>query len=202
MTEGTKSYLFGCHHFFFHPLWVLMAWRLEDRLWPKWWEIICIFLHDIGICGREYLSDNTAKDGHWTLGAWWSYKIVRKLSRNPWLGYAAAWMCAGHCPEESSFLPYLQIQKSKLFHADKRSWLVAPMWWLQWNHWAEGFEKHGIVSPHEWREMVRKNLMQENPCGSHQLDLRFRAKNADVCNGKKGGDTGRDRFDEDRKKRI
>ena len=56
LSEGTKSYLIGSHQFLLHPIWVLLAWRLEYKSWPKWWEIICIFLHDIGICGRQYLS--------------------------------------------------------------------------------------------------------------------------------------------------
>ena len=168
MTEGTRSYLFGCHHFFFHPLWVLMAWRRHFGRWPLGWQITCIFLHDIGICGRNYLSNDMAKDGHWKLGADLAFKLFGPKGRS---------FCAGHTPESESE----GYQKSDLFIADKGSWLVAPMWWLQWNHWAEGFRKYGIVSPREWREIVRKNLMQEQPYGNHELDLKFRAKSADVC---------------------
>lgn len=110
MTEGTKSYLIGYHQFFLHPLWVLLTWRLEYKSWPRWWEIICIFLHDVGICGRQYLSDDKAKGGHWKLGSDLSGEIVGRLTN--WkdeIWYRALCLCAGHCPEESGF------RESKLF---------------------------------------------------------------------------------------
>lgn len=169
MTEGTKSYLFGCHQFFFHPLWVLLAWRKHFGRWPAWWQVICIFLHDIGICGRNYLSGS--KDGHWRLGAKWSAKIVwwltpqrekEGLAESSWR--RAFLLCAGHTTE-SRYFP-----KSDLFWADKKSWLVAPLWWLWWNFWIEGFgTKYGVTAPQEWRQMVRANLATVEPKGSHQL---------------------------------
>jgi len=159
MTEGTKSYLIGCHQFFFHPLWVLIAWRLEYKSWPKWWEIICIFLHDIGICGRQYLSDDEAKKGHWKLGANLTYGIVLRYFRNT-KAISAYLLCAGHCPEESGF------PESKLFRPDKRSYLVAPMWWLWWNYWTEKFK---VTKPREWKKAVAENLKREKPLGNHQL---------------------------------
>ena len=81
MTEGTKSYLIGCHQFLLHPLFVLMAWRLEYKSWPKWWEIIGIFLHDVGVCGRQYLSDDKAKEGHWRKGSKMAAWIVFECQR-------------------------------------------------------------------------------------------------------------------------
>jgi len=167
LKEGTRSYLIGSHQFLLHPLWVLFAWRLEYKGWPKWWEIICIFLHDVGVCGRQYLSDDGAKKGHWMLGAWWSYLIVWKLSRNPYLGQVAAWTCAGHCPGESS-LPHLPVHESKLFRADKRSWLIAPMWWLWSNYWIEDFS---ITTPRTWRRLVEENLREPKMKSSHALFL-------------------------------
>jgi len=172
MTEGTRSYLIGCHQFLLHPLWVLLAWRFEYKSWPKWWELICIFLHDIGICGRQYLSDDKAKKGHWMLGAWWTYLIVWKLSRNPYLGHSAAWTCAGHCPEESSILPHLPVQESKLSIADKRSWLVAPVYWMWWNYFVDLRRKNTEITPPKWKKLVAKNLKRERPLGSHELYLR------------------------------
>ena len=168
MTEGTKSYLIGCHQFFFHPLWVLLAWRLEYKSWPKWWKTICILLHDVGICGRQYLSDDGAKKEHWLKGAWLSVYVVRAL-----VGYSrsiqAGFLCAGHCPEESGY------DESKLSRADKRSWLVAPMWWLWWNYWAEWHGKGlSVASPPVWKKLVADNLKREKPIGSHELYIRNR----------------------------
>lgn len=161
MTEGTKSYLFGCHQFFLHPLWILFAWRLEYGSWPRLWEIICIFLHDVGICGRQYMSDDEAKAGHWQLGgviaqqfflAWGLPKIARRSFD----------FIAGHCPHESGF------PKSMMFRPDKRSYLVAPMWWKWWNYWVEGFK---ITNPVVWTELVRENLESEVPMEHHELYL-------------------------------
>jgi len=170
MTEGTKSYLIGCHQFFLHPLWVLLAWRLEYKSWPKWWEIICIFLHDIGVCGRQYLSDDKAKIGHWKLGAKRAHEIVGKFERHPPFHSALAFLlCAGHCPEESG------CYESSLSRADKRSWLVAPMWWKWCNYWVEWSGKGiGVTPPREWTELVRENLKRTRPIGNHELYMRNR----------------------------
>jgi len=173
MTEGTRSLFFGCHQFLLHPLWVIIAWRLEYKTFPKWWEIICIFLHDIGICQRQYLSDDRAKVGHWRLGSDLSGEIVGRLTN--WRGemwYKAVCLCAGHCPEESTF------SESKLSRADKRSWLVAPMWWLWWNWWVEwhgkGFGTTLYSATAGWKKVVAENLRSESPVGGHELYLRNR----------------------------
>ncbi len=169
MTEGTKSYLIGCHQFFLHPLCVLMAWRLEYKSWPHWWEIICIFLHDVGVCGRQYLSDDTAKKGHWGLGARMAeWLLPANFDVFSWV------MIAGHCPKESGY------GESKLFRADKRSWLVAPTWWLWWNYWVEWNGKGpGVTKPPIWKKIVAENLKSKNPIGSHELYLQNRIKRED-----------------------
>ena len=165
MTEGTKSYLIGCHQFLLHPLWVLMAWRLEYKAWPKWWQLICILFHDIGICGRQYMSDDTAKKGHWELGANISGDLVDALSnRSSYYpnGHIAYLFCAGHAPKESGY------RQSALFIPDKRSFLVAPMWWKWWNYWVEGFK---TTNPIEWTKLVEENLKKDEPMASHELYL-------------------------------
>lgn len=169
MKEGTKSYLVGCHQFLLHPLWVLLAWRLEYKSWPKWWEIICIFLHDIGICGRQYLSDDTAKIGHWLKGARLSAKIRSKFPHKILDPHLVFEFCAGHCPEESGY------NESKLSRADKRSWLIAPMWWLWLNYWVEWSNKRiGVTPPPEWRRLVKENLRRKKPIGNHDLYMQNR----------------------------
>lgn len=164
MTEGTKSYLIGCHQFFFHPLWVLLAWRLEYKSWPKWWEIVCIFLHDVGICGRQYLGDDEIKMGHWIRGARLSAKIIAKFPHKFLGPHLAFEFCAGHCPEESNY------PESKLFRPDKSSPLMAPMWWLWWNYWIEGF----VATPRLWKKLVAENLRSRSPIGNHELYSRYK----------------------------
>ncbi len=174
MTEGTRSFLFGCHQFFVHPLCVLIAWRLEYREFPKWWEFISIFFHDIGVCGRQYLSDDKAKIGHWKKGAHLANKITRKFykrKQHAFYGWYAYCMCAGHCPEESG------SRQSKLSRADKRSWLVAPMIWLWWNYWVEWSGKGiGVTKPPLWKKLVKENLASKKPLGNHELYIKNRGR--------------------------
>lgn len=150
MTEGTKSYLFGCHHFFFHPLWVMIAWIKHFKCLPRWWEFVCIILHDIGIYGKNYLSGD--KSGHWVRGA----VIADKL-----FGLKGFMLIAGHTTES-------RFPKSKLFRADKESWLIAPKLWMWWNHFLEDF---GSINPTKWRGLVKENLNRRHPKDSHQLFL-------------------------------
>ena len=56
MSEGTISYLIGCHHFFFHPLWVLVAWYKEYRRWPKFWELDLFDLRQGGVVIGRFLN--------------------------------------------------------------------------------------------------------------------------------------------------
>ncbi len=164
MTEGTKSYLIGCHQFLLHPLWVLLTWRLEYKSWPKWWELIAILFHDIGICGRQYLSDDTAKIGHWEKGAQLTSDILDKLTRDMSKENAGYNMCAGH--SSTSELP-----ESKLWKADKRSKLVEPKWWSAFYSLIEPQLKG---DPDKWRETVKENLRQKKPVSNHELYMRNR----------------------------
>jgi len=178
MKEGTKSYLIGCHQFLLHPLFVLMAWRLEYKRWPKWWELICIFVHDVGIWGRQYLSDDQAKVGHWQRGAFLAGSIVYRITRGRLYPRTRRWyllpirafdLCAGHSPTESGY------PISMLFRADKRSWLVAPRWLLWWNYWVEWAGRGiGVTRPPLWRELIAENLKKERPLGGHELYIRSR----------------------------
>lgn len=181
MTEGTRSYLFGCHHFLMHPIQDIRGWWYEHGRWPCWWEIIAIFCHDIGVCGRQYLSVPGAKAGHWRKGANLARRIVRDVYRvKAWLlrrhrytlsrlmarayGEEAYRLVAGHCPEESGY------PRSNLFRPDKRCWVIAPMWWLWSNYYVEWCGKNvGVTPPPVWKELCRKNLETENPIGNHEL---------------------------------
>lgn len=158
MTEGTRSLLIGCHSFIMHPLMVLRAWRWWFGSWPRPWQIICIFIHDWGISGRQYLSDHKAKEGHWRVGALLAYKLF---------GYNAFMFCAGHTPESD-------YPRSDLWYADKASWLVAPLWWLWLNY---RLEKFRVSHPHQWQVIIARNLRDDlasngnNHFGGHQLYL-------------------------------
>lgn len=64
MTEGTRAYLIGCHGFFFHPLWVIVAQRKVYGSCPRFRQIVCIFLLSFGLgAAPSYLASTW--QGHW-----------------------------------------------------------------------------------------------------------------------------------------
>ena len=162
MKEGTKSYLLGCHQFLLHPFWTLIAWRSIYGSWPKMWEIVCIFLHDVGIIGRQYLSNDNAKVMHWYLGA---------LIAEGYFGKKGYDFVAGHYPSGSN------LPKSKLWLADKRSCLVSPMFFGWIDYWMEfRHTKNKSSKPPIWRKLVAENLRTERPIDGHELYIKNRVK--------------------------
>jgi hypothetical protein len=135
---------------------VIKAWRWWFGAWPKFWQIVCICIHDVGLYGRQYLSDRHAKQGHWELGAWWAYRLFGRK------GYE---FCAGHTPESGE-------PRSDLWFADKASWLVAPLWWLWVNYYLDVSRngKH-VSNPYQFRLWIARNLVAQNHFGAHQLYL-------------------------------
>lgn len=160
MKEGTISILIGCHNFIMHPLCVLIAWHKEYRSWPKFWELVCIFIHDIGHWGLDYLSDPEQKKRHWILGACWAQKLF---------GIKGYLFVAGH-------VTHSPFPKSKLYIPDKRSWLEAPNWWLRTNSWFEDFGNWYSEDPGQWKKIVKENLDNGCPKGSHELYLERKHK--------------------------
>ncbi len=163
MTQGTKSFLFGCHQFLLHPYFILKAWKFWYGKYPNWREIVCIFIHDIGIIGLDYL-EKGRKDGHWNKGA----LLVKRLFGRKYFNF-----CAGHTDEwhflGSELLKDKTASRSKLFIPDKISYLFCPLWWLKWCTYLEGFLKRAGVSHLQWREMVKQNMIESFPKGSHRL---------------------------------
>jgi len=122
MRQGTISLLAGCHAPIPHGILVAMAWREIHGRWPTWREAVVILLHDIGHWGLDYLDDPAVKAHHWELGA----ALCRAI-----LGEQSYRLAAGHCPVQSG------CQESALYRPDKRSWALAPRWWLVLNALAE-----------------------------------------------------------------
>lgn len=116
MRQGTVSILFGCHSIL-HSIFVLLAWRKLYNRWPEPWQVICIFLHDIGHWGTNYLDNLDEKKSHWRLGA--------RISLNLF-GLKGWKLVAGHCI-------YSGEPKSELYKPDKYAFLIAPKWWLYTN---------------------------------------------------------------------
>lgn len=113
VSQGTRSWLFGCHSPT-HSILTTIAWRRLYGTWPEPWELACIFLHDIGHVGTNFWDNVEEKNEHWQLGA----EIAGYFFGNK--GYK---LCAGHDPHSG-------IEQSLLHRADKYSRLLEPTWLL------------------------------------------------------------------------
>lgn len=138
MTEGTKSVLFGCHSLI-HSFMVLKSWVFLYKNFPTFWQIMCIFIHDIGYIGTNYLTERS-NNNHAELGA----KIGKIF-----FGEKAWLFLIGHSRSASK---KYKIPLSKLEAPDDYSWIIAPKWFLKWNMIAEP-GLHG----EKWREAVKEN---------------------------------------------
>jgi len=119
MRLGTKSILIGVHQFLWHPITVYLAW-LDLYGWPKWWEIVCILVHDLGYLGKSEM-DGPEGHSHPELGA----KIAGLLC-----GERGRLECLGH---SRSYAESRGIPTSKLCWADKWSPMFDPthFYWLR-----------------------------------------------------------------------
>jgi len=144
ISEGTKSILFGAHSPI-HSILVTIAWYKVYGNWPTWKELICIFLHDIGYIGTNYITDKS-NAGHAELGT----RLVHR-----WFGAYYGHLILGH---SSSARLKFGIPVSKLELPDDYSWVIAPMWWLHWNNWLEGFD----VPPSVWKQAMKTKVESKN----------------------------------------
>lgn len=152
MKQGTISVLFGCHSVI-HSVVVLVAWlKLYHRL-PSLWQIVCIFLHDIGHWGKQYLDDYEAKKKHSELGA----NIAGRL-----FGRKGYDFIVGHNP-------YNGAGKSELHDPDKYSWVIAPTWWLMTNQIFEPKLIRKGCGRKESAIMFREAMKENMATGFHEL---------------------------------
>lgn len=112
---GTKSLLFGVHHFAWHPFTVWRAWIALYGTWPTWREGVCIVIHDWGYWGCPNM-DGLEGRRHPVAGA--------ALAR--WLFGEEEWKLVAlhsrHRAEQFGLVP------SRLCWADKFSMLYDPQW--------------------------------------------------------------------------
>jgi len=121
MKIGMKTLLFGVHQFILHPLFVLMAWLIIYRQWPRLHELAAIITHDWGYWGCGDLDGDEGENHPITMASWWSNRYGR-------FGIEVADLIAGHsrfCVKKRGF------SISRLFHADKLSIGLMPAW-LYW----------------------------------------------------------------------
>ena len=158
ISQGTMSVLFGCHSFFIHSIIVIVAWKRIYGKRPAFWQIVCIFLHDVGHLGLNYLDDFEAKKKHWMLGASIAYSLF---------GQKGFDFLAGHCSHSGHPL-------SELYRADKYSWHIAPYWWLYTNTFAEpklrmGYTRREAIL--KFKEQVRQSVESGEFRSTHEMFL-------------------------------
>jgi len=151
VKEGTKSVLFGAHSIM-HSLVVIISWKKLYHEWPSWKVVVCIFLHDIGYWGKNYISEKS-NEGHAELGC----RVAHRLF-GPEYGH----LVLGH---SSSACKKFGIPKSLLEAPDDYSWIIAPLWWMHWNAWIENFS----VGPEQWKKAVKDNFYKNHKLSGTEL---------------------------------
>ena len=157
MKQGTISVLCGCHDLV-HSFLVWHSWRLLYGRWPQPWQVGCIFLHDIGHWGKNYLDDEREKQKHWEGGAALAYRLFGKR------GYD---LVAGHCSNSG-------FPTSDLARPDKYSWYIAPYWWLWCNNVVEpqlmaGLSNRAAIL--DFRLKVKKSIESGEFASTHSFYL-------------------------------
>lgn len=153
MKQGTVSVLIGVHSPF-HSLLVLISWRKLYGRWPKLWQAVCIFLHDIGHWGLDYLDDPEQKEKHW----YWGARVAEFL-----FGDKGYWFTAEHC-----------LPQGELYKPDKYSWYIAPRWWLWLNCITEpkiamGYSRKEAID--RFKEQVRQSIESGEYRRTHDMYL-------------------------------
>ena len=156
LSEGTKSILFGSHCII-HSFFVLVAWYKLYHRWPKFWQIICILIHDIGYIGMNHISNKTNK-GHSLLGAQIGFRLFGQKAFN---------FIVGHSRKDAE---ELDLPLSELEAPDDYSWIITPLWILRITQ-----DKFGI-SIETWVDAVKQNWQRSVRIGGTDLLNQLREK--------------------------
>ena len=120
MKIGTKSLLFGVHQFVLHPLFVLIAWIIIYKSFPKRHELLAIIVHDWGYWGCDNM-DGEQGESH----------PVRSVKMLPYIlvpGRFLEKVCIEIMGHSRFNAKKHGIGLSHLFRADKLSMAICPSW--------------------------------------------------------------------------
>ena len=155
MKQGTISILIGVHSPI-HSILVLIAWIKLYKKFPRFWELCCIFLHDIGHVGKDYLTSIEEKRSHPILGA----RIAKVIFGQK--GY-------------DLIIDHDTNKENRLYKPDKCSWYIAPTMLLYWSTIVEPKLKKGETlreSVKNFRNQVKQSIETGQWTGNHQFYLR------------------------------
>ena len=144
ISQGTISWLVGAHSII-HSYYVVKAWKHLYGCYPAFWQLVCIFFHDIGYWGMNY-ADNKSNAGHAELGA----KICGFL-----FGEKGRLLVLGHSAQA---VKKHGISYSWLEAPDDYSWILASTTWMSWNMLVEPY----LHDPEEWKLLVKRNWESGN----------------------------------------
>lgn len=176
MKVGTKSILWGAHAFWFHPIVVLLAWRKLYKRWPRWWQLVAIFCHDLAYWGLPNIDGLEGKQ-HPFGGALLAARIVVLLRHGRWLrsipelgewGSITYFFSLLHSRDMAA---QLGLPVSEAYAADKYSICVEPAWFYLLRTRLSGeiheFRQHAIDSGHiaadatdrQWLDFYKDNVI-------------------------------------------
>ena len=168
MQVGTKSVLFGVHNFLFHPLTVLLAW-IELYGIPNWKELVCIFIHDLGYCGKPNM-DGKEGELHPGWAAQWAFEHLDGMPKGerptPEFSFYQYYnLCLFH---SRTCAKRYGVKPSKLCWADKLSCKYDPWWFYllravlsgEIKEYHEAAIRSGLIpitsTYHEWFDWARE----------------------------------------------
>ena len=157
MKVGTKSFLFGVHQVFIHPLWVALAWwKLYGFPWdPRLW--VAFIVHDWGYWGCLEMDGHNGGDMHPRVGAEIMHSLFDRGCGPNSIDMTWYYFCMCH----SRFLSkQLCRQPSKLCMADKLSLGLEPWWLYLPRAWASGELKEYMKSAQPEGKHGHMNLSQ------------------------------------------
>lgn len=163
MKIGTRSILFGVHAFWWHPLVVLLAWFRLYKSFPKWWQLIAIFCHDLGYWGLPNIDGPEGKQ-HPTKGAALTAKIVALFMGPSWDVYFFSLLHSRDAAARAG------LPVSDLYAPDKYAIWFEPAWFYllraRLSSEIHEFKQHAIDAKHipagatdrEWLDFYRNNI--------------------------------------------
>lgn len=132
MKIGTRSLLYGCHQFFWHPLTVALAYRKLFREWPDFAGWLCVIFHDVGYWGCPEIDGPKGKlhpmKGALIVGTlvkWWNQMRGHKEFSAVLIGGNAALRSLLH---SRSIALDNKVEPSDICWADKYSLFYEPEW--------------------------------------------------------------------------
>lgn len=175
MKIGTKSLLFGCHQFIWHPITVALAYRKLFRCWPDFVGWLCIIFHDVGYWGCAEIDGPQGKL-HPLKGAGIVGTLVKKWSTfrgdKPLLALMRGGDAAIRCLLHSrSIAQDNKVAPSDICWADKYAVVIEPDWFYMLRTWLSGeaneFAQNAIDTGHlppgttnlEWHRWYRGKVL-------------------------------------------